>query len=46
VPGGSFGDAVALHDDAALIGALGQHPQIDNGQGYPGGEAYVDRVNQ
>jgi FG-GAP repeat protein len=44
VPGGFFGFAVAIHDDTLLVGAMGQHPQIDNGQGYPGGEAYVDTL--
>ncbi len=44
VPGGAFGDAVAAHDDTLLVGAVAQHPQVDNGQGYPGGEAYVYKL--
>jgi FG-GAP repeat protein len=44
--GGAFGDAVALHDSTLLVGAIAQHPEIDNGTGYPGGEAYVYRIDQ
>jgi hypothetical protein len=42
---GAFGEAVAVRNNTVLVGAAGQHPQIDNGQGYPGGEAYVYRVD-
>jgi hypothetical protein len=40
--GGDFGIGVAILDNTLLIGADEQHPA---GEGYPGGEAYVYRVN-
>ena len=42
---GEFGGGVAVRNNTLLVGAAGQHPQIDNGQSYPGGEAYVYRLN-
>ena len=46
VSSGFFGGNVAIQNNLLLIGASGQHPQVDNGQGYPGGEAYVYRLDQ
>ena len=43
VASGLFGSGVAIRNNTVLVGASGQHPQIDIGQGYPGGEAYVYR---
>jgi hypothetical protein len=43
IAGGSFGISVAVQDNAMLIGASGQHPPVE---GYPGGEAYVDRLSE
>lgn len=44
VAGGAFGSGVAVTGSTLLVGALGQHPQVDTGAGYPGGEAYVYRL--
>jgi hypothetical protein len=46
VAGGAFGSGVAVQNNTLLVGALGQHPQVDNGQGYPGGEAYILSAEQ
>jgi hypothetical protein len=41
VPQGFFGGSVSLSGNTLLVGALFQHPQVETGSGYPGGEAYV-----
>ena len=42
IPGGSFGDSIAIQNNTLAVGADGQHPPVE---GYPGGEAYVYRLN-
>lgn len=42
IPGGDFGTSVAVSNDTLLVGADRQHPPVE---GYPGGEAYVYRLN-
>jgi hypothetical protein len=38
IPGGFFGDSIAIQNNTLVVGADGQHPPVE---GYPGGEAYV-----
>ena len=42
ISGGQFGQGVAVRDNTVLVGASTQHPLVE---GYPGGEAYVYRLN-
>ena len=42
IGGGNFGTGVAVRNNTLLVGADGQHPPVE---GYPGGEAYVYRLN-
>jgi len=42
ISGGQFGPAVAVQNNTVLVGAFGEHPPVE---GYPGGEAYVYRLN-
>jgi len=42
IGGGDFGASVAIQDNTLIVGADGQHPPVE---GYPGGEAYVFRLN-
>ena len=42
ISGGTFGSAVAMLNNTLLVGASAQHPPVE---GYPGGEAYVYRLN-
>jgi FG-GAP repeat len=44
VTGGSFGFSIAIQNNTMLVGADSQEPAVE-GNGYPGGEAYVYRVN-
>jgi hypothetical protein len=40
--GGQYGLAVAVQNNTILVGAFAQHPLVE---GYPGGEAYVYKLN-
>lgn len=42
ISGGGFGDSIAIFNGTLVVGADGQHPPVE---GYPGGEAYVYRLN-
>lgn len=42
ISGGDYGAALAVLDNVVLIGADLQHPPVE---GYPGGEAYLYRLN-
>jgi len=41
IAGGNFGDGVAVRNNTLVAGAFAQHPPVE---GYPGGEAYVYRL--
>ena len=42
ISGGGFGDSIAVFNGTLVVGADSQHPPVE---GYPGGEAYVYRLN-
>jgi len=42
IPGGDFGTSVAVQNNTLVVGADLQHPPVE---GYPGGEAYLFKLN-